>query len=143
MRRILVLTALGAALVAACSSASTSAVDELAASPRSSSVPGAKTQVLTGHLTPEIRQAPVVGRMPPTTSMSLTLSLPVPDLKGLLAAVSQVSDPKSSAYRKYLSTTEFGDKFGTKPADYEKKCWPGLEPRTSPSPRTRIASSPP
>lgn len=76
-------------------------------------------QQLKGHLTPEMTKAQLVGRVPPTTQLTLTVGLVIPNSAGLVEAASQISDPNSPSYRKYLTPEQFADQFGATPADYQ------------------------
>jgi subtilase family serine protease len=78
-----------------------------------------RRQHLKGQLTQEMLNAPVVGRVPPTTQLTLTIGLVIKNMTGLTAAADQASDPKSPSYRKYLSPEQFADQFGASPADYQ------------------------
>jgi subtilase family serine protease len=76
-------------------------------------------QQLKGHLTPQMKNAPVVGRVPPTTQLTLTVGLVIPNRAALIDAASQIADPNSPSYQKYLTPEEFADQFGATPADYQ------------------------
>ena len=77
-------------------------------------------QHLSGHLLPEVVNAPMVDRLAPSEAMSLLVALPVKDPAALKTATEQVSDPKSPSFRKYLKPTEFGERYGASPDDYQK-----------------------
>jgi subtilase family serine protease len=76
-------------------------------------------QQLSGHLTPEMQHARIVGRVPAAAQMSVTLGLSVPDHAALDAFAKGVSDPASPTYRQYLSPEQFGETFGASAADYQ------------------------
>jgi len=76
-------------------------------------------QQLSGHLTPAIKSAPIVGRMPASTPLTLTMGLVVKDRAGLLDFAAAVSDPTSSSYRRYLTNDQFADRFGVSAAEYD------------------------
>ena len=85
------------------------------------------TQQLSGYLTPDITNAPLVGPVPPTTPIHLSIRLPIrtpapsegyPDLPTF---VKQVSDPNSPTYRRYLSPTDFAQHYGPLVDDYKNK----------------------
>ena len=61
---------------------------------------------------------PVIGPVPPSTEVRLTISLPVRDAAKLQDLANQVSDPKSPNFRKYLTVDQFATEFGPSPADY-------------------------
>ena len=71
------------------------------------------TQPLTGHITPAMASAPMVGPVPGTTPISVAIGLQsktsVQELQDL---VQQVSDPTSPSYRGYLTVDGFRDRFG-------------------------------
>jgi subtilase family serine protease len=76
-------------------------------------------QQLQGHLTPEMKEAPIVGRVPPANQLTLTIGLVVKNRNALLDAANQVSDPKSPSYRKYLSPDQLADTYGATTAEYQ------------------------
>jgi kumamolisin len=76
-------------------------------------------QQLKGHLAPEMTKTRLVGRVPPTTQLTLTVGLVIPNAPGLIEAASQISDPNDPSYRKYLTPEQFADQFGATPADYQ------------------------
>jgi subtilase family serine protease len=76
-------------------------------------------QQLKGHLTPEMNKAPLVGRVPPTTQLTLTIGLVIPNRAALVDATQRIADPNSPNYRHYLTPEEFADRFGVSPADYQ------------------------
>jgi len=79
----------------------------------------APRQHLKGHLVPEMTNTRLVGRVPPTTQLTLTVGLVIPNAAGLIEAASQISDPNDPSYRKYLTPEQFADQFGATPADYQ------------------------
>jgi hypothetical protein len=83
------------------------------------SLNAAGRQQLSGHLKPELKSAKVVGRVPSSTPITLTIGLPVKDQKSLEAEVDQISDPKSPKYRHYLTPSQFAEMFGAAPSDYD------------------------
>jgi subtilase family serine protease len=81
--------------------------------------PAPVRQELTGHLTEAMKRAPLEGRVPPTTRMTLTVGLVIPNMAELMQTAAQIADPKSPSYRKYLTPEQFADRFGAKDADYQ------------------------
>jgi subtilase family serine protease len=77
-------------------------------------------QQLAGHITPTMARARLVGRSVSTNPLTLIIGLPVRDNDALARAVTEVSDPTSPSYRQYLTPTEFADRHGATPADYQK-----------------------
>jgi subtilase family serine protease len=80
----------------------------------------AHRQQLSGHITPEMASARIVGRVPNSTEMHITIGLPVRDKRALATAVAGLSDPHNPMYRHYLTPVEFGARFGASAKDYEK-----------------------
>jgi subtilase family serine protease len=64
-------------------------------------------------------QAPLVGRLPVTQTMHVDIVLAVSHQAELDNFVKEVSDPKSSSYRHYLTVPEFTEKFGPSQQDYD------------------------
>jgi subtilase family serine protease len=118
-----IVVALGAVLLSAWSGGDILAADATSTGTTTLSAAvslnGAGRQQLQGHLTPEMKAAPVVGPVPPTKQLTLTIGLALKDTNALIDAANQVSDPKSPSYRKYLSPDQFADTFGATPADYQ------------------------
>jgi len=81
--------------------------------------PGAHRQQLSGHVTTEMREAALEGRVPPTTQLTLTVGLVIRNAAELAETAAQVSDPPSPSYRKYLTPKQFADRFGVTPEDYQ------------------------
>src|SRR5579864_7390771 len=82
-------------------------------------IPGVSRQHLKGHLTEEMRRAPVEGRVPPTTQLTLSIGLVIPNRSKLIETARAIADPQSPAYRKYLTPEQFADRYGATPADYQ------------------------
>jgi subtilase family serine protease len=76
-------------------------------------------QQLQGTLTPEMMAAPLIGRVPPTTQMTLTIGLKTKNTAELMDAAEQVSDPNSSYYQEYMTPEQFADLYGATPAEYQ------------------------
>jgi hypothetical protein len=72
-------------------------------------------QQLRGHVTSEMKAAPLVGRVAPTRELTLTVGLVV-DNDALTKAATQVSDPQSPTYRQYLTAEQVGDASGVGPS---------------------------
>jgi xanthomonalisin len=81
--------------------------------------PAPVRQQLKGHVTEAMTKAPLEGRVPPTTQMTLTIGLVIPNMAALTQTAAQIADPNSPSYRKYLTPEQFADQFGAKPADYQ------------------------
>ncbi len=79
----------------------------------------APRQQLKGHVTPEMTNTLLAGRVPPTTQMTLTIGLVIPNSSALIDAAAQIADPNSPFFRKYLTPEQVADQFGAKAADYQ------------------------
>ena len=75
-------------------------------------------QQLQGHVTAEMKAAPLVGPVPPARELSVTVGLVV-DSDALTTAAMQVSDPQSPTFRQYLTPDQVADQVGVGPADYQ------------------------
>jgi hypothetical protein len=69
-------------------------------------------QQLTGYVNPAVASAPLVGPVAPSTPVSLSFGLPVPNLQALQTFIRSVSDPTSSTYRHFLSVADFATMYG-------------------------------
>jgi len=76
-------------------------------------------QQLTGYLKPQVTSAKVVGRVPPSTLIRLSVGLPTRNPQELQSLLKKVSDPASPMYRKYLTPDEFAARFSPTPSDYQ------------------------
>jgi Pro-kumamolisin, activation domain len=83
------------------------------------------SQRLSGYfgVYPDPTVAPVVGPVPASTNISLSIGLPVRDPQGLKSFIKQVSDPKSPNFRKYLTQTEFRSTYGATDSDEFWECY--------------------
>jgi subtilase family serine protease len=77
--------------------------------------------VSTHHLREAVRsgQAPVSGRLPANKVMQLDIVLPLRDPAGLKSFLSDVYDPSSFSYHRFLTVPEFTERFGPTQADYD------------------------
>ena len=77
-------------------------------------------QQLQGQITPDMAAAPLVGPLPPSTILSLSIQLPTPapQMQALLTAAAQVSDPNSSTYQQYLTVAQIAGLYGPSQSDY-------------------------
>ena len=77
--------------------------------------------VLTRHVREAVTsgEAQPVGRLASGQIMNLNLVLPLSDPDGLKSFLSEVYDPSSSLFHKFLTPTEFTAKFGPSQAQYE------------------------
>jgi subtilase family serine protease len=91
-----------------------------ATAPAQSAVPQNSRQQLSGHLTPDMLQAQLVGRVPATTQLTLTVGLAIQDMAALTDTAERIADPSSDSYGKYLTPEQFADSFGVSADDYQK-----------------------
>ena len=77
-------------------------------------------QPLPGQITPAMAGAPLVGPLPPSTIVSLSIQLPTPapQMQALLTAAAQVSDPNSPTYQQYLTVNQIAALYGPSQSDY-------------------------
>ena len=77
--------------------------------------------LLTHHVREATRngEAQATGRLSANQVMQLDLVLPLRDSAGLESFLSDVYDPASFSYHRFLTPTEFTGRFGPTPADYE------------------------
>jgi hypothetical protein len=87
--------------------------------------PVAVPQVLPGEVAQVDAQCgsaggapPLIGPVPSTTMMGLSIGLPVRNQSQLNIYLQQVSDPTSPIYRHYLTTAEYTAMFGPTVCDY-------------------------
>ncbi len=85
------------------------------------SITGQAQNLMTHHVREAVRngQAQAVGRLPASQTMQLDLVLPVRDQAGLDAFLSDVYDPASFSYRRFLTPAEFTARFGPTQQDYD------------------------
>ena len=76
-------------------------------------------QQLSGHLSPEIQSAPLLQRVPGSTSMHVAISLPVRNEMAAKERVRRVSDPADPSYRAYLTPAEYAAAYGASPSEYQ------------------------
>jgi subtilase family serine protease len=76
---------------------------------------------LTRHVRDAVRSgaAQSVGRLASSQIMSLNIVLPLGDPAGLETFLSEVYDPSSSSFHKFVTPTEFTAKFGPSQAQYD------------------------
>lgn len=85
----------------------------------SSATLAAGSQPLASHLPPSAKTAKPLGRLDPSTRLTLTLGLPLRNQTELNQLIADVSDPSSPRYRQFLSSAEFTGRFGPAEADYQ------------------------
>jgi subtilase family serine protease len=77
--------------------------------------------MLTRHTREVTRtgQAKAIGRLPESQIMQLDVVLPLRDPAGLKSFLSDVNDRTSFSYRRFVTPTEFTERFGPTQADYD------------------------
>ncbi|MBV9646713.1 MAG: hypothetical protein JO043_04540, partial [Candidatus Eremiobacteraeota bacterium] len=75
-------------------------------------------QVVGGHLRPDIVRAPVVGTLPPSLRLHLSIGLPLRNYGALRTLAAGVSNPRSAHYRRYLTPAQFAARFSPTQRDY-------------------------
>ena len=77
--------------------------------------------VATKHVHAEVLggEAQMIGSPAATQVMNLDIVLPVRDREGLKALAAAITDPQSPMFRKYITPSEFTERFGPTQADYD------------------------
>ena len=76
-------------------------------------------RLLTGHVPAQAAKAALVGRLPSTNSLNLSIGLPLRDQAAVTRLLQDIYDPASPNYRHYLTSEQFDERFGPSEADYE------------------------
>ncbi len=77
------------------------------------------SQRLPGHITAATTDAPLVGPVPPGTTVRLAIGLPLRNREELENLVQELSNPNSPNYRHYLTPDALTSAYGPTLADYE------------------------
>ncbi len=72
----------------------------------------------THHVRDVVRNAQPIGRLPEAQVMTLDVVLPLSNQAGLDEFLSELYDPNSPSYHRYVTPTEFTARFGPSQADY-------------------------
>ena len=95
-----------------------------AAAPSSSTASLAPTAsafaALPGHIPAEVRRAQAVGKLEPTRTLSLALTLPLRHTDELEDLLRGLADPADPRYGRFLTPQEFQDRFSPTEADYAR-----------------------
>jgi hypothetical protein len=75
--------------------------------------------VLPGHVPSVIQRLPAIGRLAPSTSVTLAIGLPLRNREALNTFLQQIADPASPRYRHYLTPEQFTAMFGPSEQDYQ------------------------
>jgi subtilase family serine protease len=96
-------------------------VDETDDSGAPAAARAAPLRGLSKHVPPAVLagRAALVGSLPATRDMHVTLTLPPRNQDALTRFLADVYDPSSPHYRQFLSVAEFADQFGPSVADYQ------------------------
>jgi uncharacterized repeat protein (TIGR03803 family) len=81
--------------------------------------PAWAAQQLHGHVPAVVRTLRATGRLNGAQHLQLAISLPLPNQQGLSAFLSQLQDPASPDYHKYLTPAQFTERFGPSRTDYD------------------------
>jgi len=76
-------------------------------------------QVVGGHLDSKMLRAPIVGVLPASQTLHLSIGLPLRNRPESAALVAAVSDPASPKYRRYLTPAQFDSEFSPSMRDYQ------------------------
>ena len=76
-------------------------------------------QVLSGHVVAATRHLTPVGSLPGGRQLSLVIGLPLRNPEELGRLLTELYDPGSPQYRRFLTPEEFARRFGPSEADYE------------------------
>lgn len=76
-------------------------------------------QELHGHLTPAMRKAPLVERLPVSTKLHLAIGLPLRKQSQLNATLSDIYNPGSPNFHHYLTAKQFAETYGPSNVDYQ------------------------
>lgn len=77
------------------------------------------SQQLSGYFGVPTPALPLIGPVPQDTQISLAIGLPIRDPSGLSDLIDQVSDPKNSNFRRFISQSDFKSTYGATDADYQ------------------------
>lgn len=89
----------------------------LAAHALSVPAPSAVTTRLTNSVVPNLAAAKLVGHLPSTQQLQVTVALDHPSTAGEIALQRALYDPKSPSFHKFLSPAQYAARFGASSAD--------------------------
>lgn len=81
-------------------------------------VSGAGLKSLHGHVPEPVKKLTPTGNLPATNELRLAIGVPLRDPAGLDKFITELYDPASPNYRRYLTPTEFAARFGPTEGDY-------------------------
>ena len=76
-------------------------------------------QQLRGHVRKAFASAPLIGDVPVTQQLRLSIGLPLRNQEELSNLLKEIYDPRSAQYRKFLTPEEFTEQFGPTQGDYQ------------------------
>jgi hypothetical protein len=79
----------------------------------------ANHQFLRGHIPEQARSLIPTGQLDPTNRLNLAISLPLRNRESLARLLTQIYDPASTNYHRYLTPEQFAGAFGPTEQDYE------------------------
>jgi hypothetical protein len=90
--------------------------------PVQASTAPAGRQMLRGHVPEAVsnQKAPMAGRLPAAQRLNLSIGVPMRDRPGLEAFLTDLYDPDSPTYRRFLTVQEFTDRFAPAQAEYQE-----------------------
>lgn len=74
------------------------------------------SQQLSGYISPAMAAAPLVGPVPPDTTIQFAIGLPLRNEGALQAAIAHLYEPSSPTYHQYLSPGSFAAAYGPLPS---------------------------
>src|ERR1700678_951632 len=83
------------------------------------SIRAAGTQILQGHVPEAVAASHAIGKVPPATQISLAIGLPLRNQNDLSRLLAQLADPASPNFRRFLTPTQFAERFGPTEKDYQ------------------------
>jgi subtilase family serine protease len=79
----------------------------------------AERQVLQGHVPAVVSRLQSAGRLNPSRRMDLAIGLPLRNREALTTLLSQIYDPASTNFHRYLTPEQFTERFGPTVEDYQ------------------------
>ena len=83
--------------------------------------PAAERQMLHGHVPDAVAKLNLqsVGRLPATTRLHMSITLPLRNNEALGKLLKEIQDPASPNFHRYLTAEQFNDSFGPTDKDYQ------------------------
>src|SRR5262249_12001415 len=83
-------------------------------------VAGAEQQHLSGHVPSAVRRLQSTGRLPASKRLDFIIGLPLRDKPALTNLLENLYDPASTNFHRYLSPSQFAERFGPAEKDYQR-----------------------